>query len=92
MTKLLTDFPVLGYIPDGFRHGHEILKLRKEAAEASGLRDEVAKLKAEIERRDKLSAPTVAKDAAKHSSSSGGDKSLTWEQARKEAEAYDAAA
>jgi hypothetical protein len=69
MGELLTQYPVLGMIPDGFKHAAEILTMRKDAAEASGLREENNKLKAEIERLTKLTTPAGGKDAAKAHSS-----------------------
>jgi hypothetical protein len=66
MTALLEQEPVFGYIQDGFKKAHEILKLRREAAEVSGLREENAKLKAENAEYVKKTTPTGGADAAKH--------------------------
>lgn len=67
MEQLLSENPILGFVPDGLRKGYEILKMRKEAAEVSGLRDENTKLKAEIDRLTKLATPLGGKDTARHS-------------------------
>lgn len=67
MAELLQQNPILGHIPDGFKQGYEILKLRHDSAEASGLREENTKLKTEIERLTKLTTPAGGKDPAQHS-------------------------
>lgn len=66
MMQLLSENPLLGIMKGGFRKGYEILQMRKEAADASGLRTENTTLKAEIERLTKLTAPSGGKDASKH--------------------------
>ena len=48
MMELLEDYPILGYIPDGFSKGVEILRMRQAAASSSELRTENEKLKTEI--------------------------------------------
>jgi hypothetical protein len=47
MAALLQELPILGSIPDGFKRGVELLKLRRDAAQASELRTKVEKLEKE---------------------------------------------
>lgn len=70
MIKLLEQHPVLGLVNDGFKHAHEILTLRRQAAEVSGLREENKTLKQEVDRLTKLTTPLGGKDTAKHSAPS----------------------
>jgi hypothetical protein len=67
MVALLEREPLLAQLQDGFRKGYEILKTQKEAAEASGLRDENTKLKKENERLNKLLNPLGSKGSPSHS-------------------------
>lgn len=54
--KLLAEEKIFNFLPDGFAQAHRIAKLRLEAAEASGLRDENKKLREEVEKFKKLTA------------------------------------
>lgn len=54
LTELLEHEPIFGQIPNGFSRAVEVLKLRREAAQAPGLREQVTTLKSEIERLTKL--------------------------------------
>lgn len=93
MQKLLTEHPVLGFVPDGFRQGYEILQLRKTAAEASGLREENQQLKQEIERLTKAATPAAPKASAKHTAPTGNETLQQMEERlRREAEELDRAA
>lgn len=67
MQQLLKEHPLLGEHEHGFRYAHEILQLRRQAAEASGLREENTKLKAENERLNKLTAINGGKPNKQHS-------------------------
>lgn len=48
MIELLEEFPILGYIPDGFVKGVQILEMRRDAAGVSGLRTELEKTQKEL--------------------------------------------
>lgn len=48
MMELLEQEPIFGYIPDGFAKAVQFLQLRQDAAEASGLREKLVKLEAEV--------------------------------------------
>lgn len=48
MTQLLEQEPILGQVPDGFKKAWEIIQMRRDAAEVSGLREENEKLKQEL--------------------------------------------
>lgn len=66
LLSVFKEFPFLRQLPEGFRHGHDLLELRRNAAEVSGLREDNQKLKAELERRDRLNSPEGGKSAAGH--------------------------
>jgi hypothetical protein len=67
--KMLNENPVLGLVADGFRSAYEAVKLQREAAAASGLREELKKAKDEVARLNKLVSPQGGKNASGHSAS-----------------------
>jgi hypothetical protein len=56
MVRLLEQEPLLGQIPDGFKKAWELLQMRQAATEASGLREENAKLKQQLDELQKRTA------------------------------------
>lgn len=73
LNGLLSQYPVLQTYGDGIKHAYELLKLQKDAAEASGLRDKLTNANKEIERLTQLVNPQGPKGSAKHSSPSSID-------------------
>lgn len=55
--KVLNEFPEVYFLPKGFERATQLAQLRLDAGSVSELRDENIKLRAELERRDKLSTP-----------------------------------
>lgn len=48
MQKLLQEKPIFGEMPDGFKEAYALLELRRDAAEASGLKEKVASLEKQL--------------------------------------------
>lgn len=94
MVDILEKNPLLSNVTDGFRVAYQALKLQRDAAEASGLREENTKLNKEIERLNKLVSPQGGKPAGHSAKSTGFDNKTLDEQReilRQNAELADAA-
>lgn len=66
LIAMLQQEPYLGFLPDGARKAWTVITLRREAAEASGLRDKLAKAEKEIERLNSLVSPQGGRGTGTH--------------------------